>query len=131
VTFFQVKKNQEKLSKICATAQDHFERKVPLIIKAPKSAIEFIDDLLWNHPKDSFLPHAKHQEDPSSLIIITDTDERTNQATAIFNLTPYALLHDKVTTLYEFEDSSITEKLKASKERYQAYRQAGCHIITI
>lgn len=131
MTFFQVTSAQAKLSRICLIAQDHFERKVPLIIKAPKSAIEFLDDLLWNHPKESFLPHAKYAEDPSSLIIITDTDERLNEARALFNLTPYPLLQDKVTTLYEFEDSSSSDKLKLSKEKYQAYRQEGCHVITL
>ena len=131
VTFFQVKLNQEKLNKICETAQDHFERKVPLIIKAPSSAIDFIDDLLWKHPKESFLPHSKRNEDPNALIIITDTDEKPNKATALFNLTPYALHQEKISTLYEFEDNSTAEKLNLSKERYQTYRKAGCHIITL
>ena len=131
MTFFQVKLNQEKLARIYSIALDHFERKTPLIIKAPLSAIDFIDELLWSHPKESFLPHSKQKDDPTALIIITDTDERLNKASALFNLTPYPLLQDKVTTLYEFEDSSTSEKLRLSKERYQAYRQAGCHIITI
>ncbi len=101
------------------------------MIKAPSSAVDFIDDLLWSHPKESFLPHSKYEEDPTSLIVITDTDERPNKATALFNLTSYPLLHDKVATIYEFEDNSSPEKLRFSKEKYQAYRQAGCHIITL
>lgn len=119
IVFFPVKDISSKLLKICHTAQLHLEKKETLLILVPDQTVwEFIDQLLWKLPEDSFLPH------PCSLISIELQPKE--DGSALFNLRPMSFLEKNYfKTIYELEDHTSSEKLQLSKQRYQAYRDAN------
>jgi len=122
VVFFTAKDTAAKLRKIARAAQDHLERKDPLLILAPDNAAkEFLDALLWKLPEESFLPH------PSKLIQI---DLHPHEGgPALFNLRPIAYLEKHLfQTIYELEDHTSAEKLQLSRQRYESYKEAGIPI---
>jgi DNA polymerase IIIc chi subunit len=130
VTFFQVRDAAIKLSKICQTAQAHFEKKEPLQIVVPdKAALEFVDLLLWRFPEESFLPHIVATTPCSDCIIITCERAPLNEAKAFFNLCLPPLLNNKVKIIYDFDDFTSSDKKQASDKRFAAYRDAQFQII--
>ncbi len=122
IILLPVKTTSEKLAKIVQTATDHFHQKEPLqFFVQDQAAWEFLDKLLWSHPPESFLPH------PSKLIQTHYQLDST--ITTVFNLSSAPLFHDTIRTVYELEDHSSPEKLKASQDRYHAYREKDLQII--
>ena len=124
VIFFAVKQTEKKLLKICTLAALHLQNKEPLLILlSDKTAYDFVDDLLWKLPKESFIPH------PSSFLHLSL--ETTFEAPFLLNLRSTAYLEPKnFKTIYELEDSTSSDRAQLSKQRYLAYRQAG-HSISI
>lgn len=122
VTFFPVKTTAAKLSKIIHLATTHFNQGEPILFFVPdETAWDFLDKLLWSTPSESFLPH------PSKLIQVRHTFDPAY--TTVFNLTPASLAQDTIKILYELEDHTSPEKLKASQDRYHAYRTQELQII--
>ncbi len=133
ITFFQVRNINIKLEKICQTALEFFEKKEPLLIKVPNPAsLEFIDQLLWRYPKDSFLPHVIKEAPCDDLIVITRSDENINGSDLVFNLTatPIDLSKHSFNSVFEFEDLSSSQKKQTAKEHYQLYKSQGYTIIS-
>lgn len=128
INLFAVKSNGEKFYHLARISHDHFDKKSPLLIFAPKAALKYVDDLLWSYPKNGFLPHALHDE--KSLISITDREELLTHAQSIFNLSlePIKGAHFQV---YEFEDQTSQDKLEASKKRLTHYKEQGFHLISL
>ncbi|MGH2613397.1 MAG: DNA polymerase III subunit chi [Rhabdochlamydiaceae bacterium] len=122
VIFYPVKTTDAKLTKIVEVATIHFTKGEPILFFVPdEAAWEFLDKLFWSTPADSFLPH------PSKFIQIRHT---FNPAyTTVFNLSPTSLLQPTIKTLYELEDHTSAEKLKASQDRYHTYRTHALQII--
>lgn len=130
VFLFQVRETSHKLRVICETAAEHFKNKEPLQIIVPdKTALEFVDALLWRMPEESFLPHSALSTASNELIAVTCERAILNQALAVFNLCLMPPLNCKVKTLYDFDDITSPDKKQASEKRYQAYREAGFQII--
>lgn len=127
IVFFQVKDSAAKIARIVETSLSHFQNKESLLILVPDfHALEFVDNLLWRHPEESFLPHAPIEAPSKELIAITCRPENLNQASFVFNLRPSPLLWSTPPKLiYELEDFSSPEKKAASHLRFQAYRNAG------
>ncbi len=133
ITFFQVRNTNSKLEKICQTALEFFEKKEPLLIKVPNPAsLEFIDQLLWRYPPDSFLPHVIKDSPCDDLIVITTSNEKPNGADLIFNLTamPIDLSKYSFNSVFEFEDLTSPQKNQTAKEHYQFYKSKGYTIIS-
>lgn len=126
VIFFQVKDNALKLKKICELAQLHFEKKERFLFVAPdQGALEFIDNLLWRLPIESFLPHIVSDESNES-ICITKSSNNVTRANFVFNLCPSALLwQEHIKIIYELEDHTSEEKKQLSEKRYLSYKAAG------
>ncbi len=122
VVFYPVKETSSKLLKICEVAYLHLERSEPLLILVPDTAaLNFVDNLLWKLPEESFIPH------PTSLISIAI--EPTEEGSALFNLRPIAYTEKFFfKTIYELEDQTSLERLQLSKVRYQVYREMGLPI---
>jgi DNA polymerase IIIc chi subunit len=122
ITFFPVKTTNAKLSKIIEMATSHFHKGEPILFfVADEAAWDFLDKLLWATPPESFLPH------PCNLIQIRHTFDPT--MSTVFNLTPSPLPPDTIKILYELEDHTSPEKLKASQDRYHTYRKQELQII--
>jgi DNA polymerase IIIc chi subunit len=122
VTFFPVKTTAAKLTRIVNVAAAHFHKGEPILFFVQdEAAWDFLEKLLWSTPAESFLPH------PSKLIQIRHTFDPAYST--VFNLCPTPLIQDTIKTLYELEDHSSPEKLKASQDRYHAYRTKELQII--
>ena len=134
VTFFQVKSDGEKREKIIRLAEEYFEKKEPLLIHLPhQKALEYVDLLLWRSPKDSFLPHLIKDEPCKDSIVLTTSGKNPNSARSILNLCPTPVDNKNLSfiKIYELEDLVSTHKNNSASERYKAYKNAGCAIITI
>lgn len=122
IVFFPVKTTTAKLTKLTDIAASHFQKNQPVLFFVQDDASwEFLDKLFWQSPAESFLPH------PSKLIQIRHTFDPVY--TAVFNLTSAPLLQESIKTLFELEDHTSPEKLKASQERYNTYRQNEFQIV--
>lgn len=118
IIFYPVKDTATKLLRICETAARHLLQKEPLLILAPDAAaVNFIDELLWRLPEESFIPH------PTNLISIAL--EPVHDGSFLFNLRPIAYTQKFFfKTIYELEDHTSSERLQLSKARYSSYREA-------
>lgn len=133
-TFFQVKSDQTKKQKLIQIAEEYFEKKEPLLFKAPhQKALEYLDLLLWRLPQDSFLPHVVQDTPCDDLIVLTASEENPNRSRSLFNLTTEPILNPDhfFTHIYEFEDLSSTHKNKLAQDHYRAYKEQGYTIITL
>ncbi len=120
IIFFTIKTPTQKLSKIYQIALRHIDQKEPLLLlAADKTSFDFLDQLLWTSPPESFLPH------PSPLLEIS---LEPKPGFSIFNLRPTPFV-DPAKTVYEFEDHTSPEKIQLSKHRYETYRDQNFSII--
>lgn len=132
-TFFQVKNDHQKREQIIQLAKEYFEKKEPLLIKTPhEKALEYVDLLLWKHPKDSFLPHVIQDTPCQDLIVLTTSNENPNQARSVLNLCPKPVVNQDLSfyRIYELEDLASTHKNKTAQDRYKYYREQGYTIIS-
>lgn len=126
VLLFLVKDVKTKLDRIAIIAQHHFSKQEHLLIAAADGAAQqFVDDLLWNRPEDSFLPHSTSQEECDDLIVITTSRKNLNNARYVLNLCPTPLfLPGNVKIIYELEDHTAPNKHLLSQKRIEAYKDA-------
>ena len=132
VTFFQVRNDQMKCTRLLDVAHEYFEKKYPLLFKLPhKKALKYLDLLLWKFPRNSFLPHLITDHPCSDLIVLTLSDKNPNQARSIFNLTSSPITNPMFNIIYTLEDLNSTEKQLIAKQHYQIYKSVGYKIISI
>ncbi len=126
VIFFQTSKPQDKPSCLIKIVQRHFSHNEPILIVAEEdAALTYVDELLWKHPPESFLPHAILEHPSEERIALTKVKKNLNQARYAFNLCPTPLLIEgPFRTIYEFEDLTSPNKKILSQMRYDAYKQA-------
>jgi len=128
IVFYSVRDTQDKLAKLCSIAKRHFDLgEALLIMTADEKARDFVDELLWRLPSESFLPHLATDMPCQDPIAVTCSRENINQARAIFNLTPEPLFIDNL-TIYEFDERSTPQRSQASEARFKAYRDRGLPI---
>lgn len=127
VVFFQIKMPQDKPSCLVQIVKRHFLHKEPILIVVEEDkALRFVDELLWKHDPDSFLPHAILEQTGQEWIAITKVKKNQNSARYAFNLCPTPLLIDgPFRTIYEFEDATNASKKNLTNLRYDAYKKAG------
>lgn len=132
IYFWIVRDVQKKLATVCHLAKRHFARKERVLITTPSAkAAQFVDDLLWKNPPDSFLPHAISQEPLQAAVVITYPQEggqvvNLNEATIIINLCPdISPLGASVSCVHELHDQTDPEKQLLSDKRFADYEAAG------
>ncbi|MBN2479306.1 MAG: DNA polymerase III subunit chi [Parachlamydiales bacterium] len=130
VIFFQVKDPKSKLIKIIQTAYKHFENKKHLLIKtSDEASSRFVDELLWSHPVDSFLPHVVSDSKVDDFIVISNNTNNVNNFHYLFNLTQDLLdIDKKYKVIYDFDDYTSPLKLSKSKEKFELYKSLGYQI---
>ncbi|MBM3195272.1 MAG: DNA polymerase III subunit chi [Chlamydiae bacterium] len=130
VTLFSIQKRPDKASRIWTLCKKAIEKKIYLQIICPQQkTVEFVDNLLWQSPLDSFVPHALEHDHGLEPILITQKTEIKKPFTHILwlnkNPPPLDL---KWVHLYDFDDQSSTESAKESSVRYHFYKENGCKI---
>lgn len=126
--FFQVRTAQDKVNRIAEAAQLHFFKKEHLLFLVEDDrALQFIDNLLWTFPTESFLPHRIVSEKCDEKIAISKEKINFNGAKAVFNLCLTPLLLE-APLLYDLEDLSTPNKQMLSQVRFNAYKTAHFHI---
>lgn len=133
VTFFQVKSDGEKREQIIRLAEEYFEKRASYHSTSSPKALEYVDLLLWRAPRDSFLPHTIKDEPSKDFIVLTSSGKNPNGARSVLNLCPTLVDNQNLSfiKIYELEDLASTHKNHSAQERYKAYKNAGCAIITI
>jgi DNA polymerase IIIc chi subunit len=130
VIFYQVQTPKQKLERICTRVAEHFEKQQPLLIVTDsEKSTDFINELLWKIPIESFLPHGKENE----LILISHRQGIPFGGHAIFNLTPHPILDSNYSlkTIYEFEDLTSQERSQAFQPKYRGYSGSGHSIVSL
>ncbi|MDN3504220.1 MAG: DNA polymerase III subunit chi [Rhabdochlamydiaceae bacterium] len=131
VIFFPANNPNQKMAAIYNSARDNFDKGHKLTLYVDSDASQnFVDKLLWSTPNQSFLPHDTL--DPSNeLIAITRNLNNTHQSSSLFNLSskPILSFHPLITTIFELEDNTSSQKKTISKEKFDHYKALGFHII--
>jgi DNA polymerase IIIc chi subunit len=98
-----------------------------ILIAVPSQEVaQYIDQLLWRMPEDSFIPHAIVQGTTREKIAITTNSANVNQATILISLLPEIYSNSgSVDTIYELLDLTSKEKEAISRKKQEAYRAAG------
>ncbi|NGX34868.1 MAG: DNA polymerase III subunit chi [Candidatus Anoxychlamydiales bacterium] len=130
VVFYQIKNVKTKLIKIIQTAMLHFERKEKLLIQvSDEASLNYVDQLLWKVPIESFLPHRVSDKPIDDFIVITKAQENLNKAPYLFNLSGDIIdLDTSYKIIYDFDDFTSPKKQEKSKKRFEIYRAAGFKI---
>ena len=126
VIFFQVSDSASKVRHLAETAYAHFSRKEHfLIIADDDKALAFVDELLWNHSPEIFLPHTIVLGETQEWIALTKEKKNVNNARFAFNLcaTPL-MIEGPFRVIYEYEDGSSPNKKNLSISRFEAYKKA-------
>ena len=128
VIFFTIKEANAKVKALLQTVTSHFWRKEKIQILVPdKAALEFVDNLLWNQPKESFLPHSTGEILPfQDLVFLSLPLPSVPPYPTLFNLcqTPYPASTD-LKILYELEDLSHPRKAAAFQNKFKEYQKSG------
>ena len=128
IIFFEVKNTKEKIKKLIDLSHFHFEQNQPLLIFTENPfASNFVDELLWKEPKNSFLPHIVTQKKTNCLITITYTLQNLNNSHYLFNLSSnYFSLEWPLHLLYEYDDLITNKKKESTKKKFQFYKKTNC-----
>ena len=128
VIFFTIKEASSKVNVLIQTVTSHFLKKEKIQILVPdKTALEFVDLLLWNQPKESFLPHSREVILPfQDLVFISLPLPSLETYPIVFNLcqTPYPA-SPSLKILYELEDLSHPQKAAAFQSKFKQYQKEG------
>ena len=121
VTFLPIQIKQDKIRHIVQLSQSHFVQKNPFyILTHTDAATEYIDKLLWETPKHSFLPHGLGETIDIGQAIPEETY-------IILNTTPLPCQKIGATHIYEFAGSSVNEM--EVKEKISYYKSIHATII--
>jgi DNA polymerase-3 subunit chi len=128
VLFYKVTDNQSKIRLISQKAQEAYQKEERLLISTPNlPAAQYVDELLWNYPEESFMPHAISDTPLSDWIAITMQSQlNVNQAARQLNLCPTpSELYDQMEEIYEFLDHTTPQKVELSQQRFRFYEGKG------
>ena len=86
---------------------------------------QYIDDLLWKHPPDCFLPHG--QDETFEKILIGIEEKKSEFFEYILNLTEQPLINQKC-CIYELWDETHPSKRELSEKKLLQYQAKGFEI---
>jgi len=134
VFLISAKNPQDKILKLGMIAKKYFNKKEALVfLVEDEKAANFLDNLLWETPKESFLPHACSDFLKENIFLYVSKNiisfERVH---SFFNLRKSPLIPDReVCRIFEFEDTSTPEKKKVCVEKFGTYQKLGFQIISV
>jgi len=130
VTFLQAASSKEKIYKLLSIITSYYESKKKLLLKTDSEAVvAYLDKLLWEFPKESFLPHHTSCLESGFIYL---SSEVPPDCYSIFNFTRNPILEpNNLAKVYEFEDVSSQEKKRIFEDKYAAYSKASYHLISL
>lgn len=131
IAFYRVKDNAAKLQFICSKAQEAVRQEKRLLIAVPNlEAAQYVDQLLWRIPEESFIPHVVTDMPTQEWIAITlQEQQNVNQATHLLNLCPHpSPLYQYVEEVYDFYDETQPQKKELSEQRLRFYQEKGLRV---
>jgi len=123
LTFLKVHDNASKLQAVLSTIQRLFRERKRVLISVPNSeAAQYLDEILWKMPPESFIPHAIVNQNCDELVAITTLHANFNKATVLINLCPtISPLTSQFEQVFDLDDQTHPSKAKLTAERKQAY----------
>lgn len=126
VIFFTVQNASEKIQVIQKTIQTHIQNKENIKILVPDfTTLDFLSNVLWTLPKESFLPHSCSLPQPfqDRVLLTTPPLAEEDNYPFVFNLCPQPQsIPSGVKTLYELEDIKQSQKISIFQEKIQYYK---------
>ncbi len=131
VIFFHIQDNAKKIQCICDTVRHFFYEDQALLIMVPSDeAAQYVDQLLWRQPKESFIPHMVANSTNDALVAITTTENNVNEAKILVNLLPDCrAIFNKFPVIYDFLDGTHPEKKQKSQTRLAYYQEHNYEIL--
>jgi DNA polymerase III subunit chi len=125
--FFQITDPAAKIGCLVRTIESHFLKKEKILIVAEEDkALAYVDELLWKHSPEIFLPHGIVDSDCQECIALTKIKKNLNGARYAFNLCPTPLLIEgPFHIVYDFEDVTTPGKKMLSASRFDGYKAAN------
>ena len=123
ITFLKAHDNASKLQAVLSTIQALLREKKRVLIAVPnREAADYLDDLLWKMPPESFIPHALADKPCDELVAISTLHANFNKAPVLINLcSSISPLTNQFEEIYDLDDQTHPSKAKLTAERKQAY----------
>jgi len=102
--------------------------KKAVVMTGSESRAESLNTLLWTYSRDSWLPHgtAKDGSPEDQPVWLTAKDENPNGADFLFLTDGAASVHvGEYERCFELFDGKDDEQVRAARERWKAYKEAG------
>jgi DNA polymerase-3 subunit chi len=134
IYFTTTKTPKEKVIFLTKTAHHFFHKKKRLILFTHDfKTAEYVDNLLWSDPQESFLPHYLSRTVIDEQIVITHENTNLNHALAAFNLTtaPLDCRLLKLQEVFEIEDLTSKERAEQFKKKLQIYKNNGYAVVAL
>ncbi|MFT7414860.1 MAG: DNA polymerase-3 subunit chi [Methylophagaceae bacterium] len=134
VTFYQLDENSkdanQDILKVCShlLLETVKKRKWAAVLCTDKQQAEDVDEFVWQHPVDSFIPHNLAGEGPKqgTPAEITWLGQALNSRHTLINLSQSMIEnHRQYQHIIDFVPVEETQKQQA-RERYKQYKLAGC-----
>ena len=132
VICLQASSPKEKIHKILKVIHECYEARKMLLLKTEsQGTTDYLDKLLWEFPKDSFIPHSLSFPSEST-IIISSSKEIPSSIYSILNFTKESLINFPfLSKIYEIEDLTSPEKKQIFEKKYKDYSNLGYHLISL
>lgn len=134
IFYISLKTPADKVRFLVKVATDHYQKNKKLfILTADNKTTEYVDNLLWAEPKESFLPHFASQTILDESIVISSEKANLNQAKVVLNLTaePIDSVALKLQSIIEIEDTSSAAKIQVFKKKLAYYQKESLAIVAI
>ena len=136
VTFYQLDESSQDTKQVLLKACSHLlletvkKRKWATVLCADKQQAEDVDEFVWQHPVDSFIPHNLAGEGPKqgTPAEITWLGQALNSRHTLINLSQSMIEnYRQYQHIIDFVPVEETQKQQA-RERYKQYKLAGCNM---
>ncbi|MFT5543499.1 MAG: DNA polymerase-3 subunit chi [Glaciecola sp.] len=134
VTFYQLDENSQDAEQDLLESCSHLllttvkKRKWASVLCVNKQQAENVDEFVWQHPVDSFIPHNLAGEGPKqgTPAEITWLGQTLSNRHTLINLSQTMIdNHKQYQHIIDFVPLEESQK-QAARERYKQYKLAGC-----
>jgi DNA polymerase-3 subunit chi len=116
----------DRLRAACQLAMKAWRQDMPVFLRCVDEAqCAELDEQLWRFRAESFVPHARHEDDPTAPVVLGLDQPPSIPQGLLINLNPRLSPHlAQFSRIIEIV-SQAPEQLTASRENFRLYRQQG------